>query len=71
MLLLLGAAFAVSLVVLSVGGAGADAGIALFAVGAAAALGLFALLARSKTQDRSSDDQSGSRAAASLGRVDG
>jgi hypothetical protein len=60
-LVLLVAAFAVSLVVLSVGDVRADAGIALFAVGAAAALGLFALLARSKTQDGTTDDQSGSR----------
>jgi hypothetical protein len=45
-LFVLVAAFAVSLVVLSVGGVRADAGIALFTVGAAAALGLFALLAR-------------------------
>ena len=44
-LVVLVAAFAVSLVVLSVGGVRADAGIALFALGAAAALGLFALLA--------------------------
>ena len=44
-LVVLAAAFAVSIVVLSVGGVQADAGIALFAVGAAAALGLFALLA--------------------------
>ena len=44
-LVLLVAAFAASLIVLSVGGLRADAGIALFAVGAAAALGLFALLA--------------------------
>jgi hypothetical protein len=44
-LVLLVAASASSLVVLSVGGLRADAGIALFAVGAAAALGLFALLA--------------------------
>jgi hypothetical protein len=43
---LLVAAFAASLVVLSVGGLRADAGIALFAIGAAAALGLFALIAR-------------------------
>jgi hypothetical protein len=39
------AAFAVSLVVLSVGGVQANAGIALFALGALAALGLFVLLA--------------------------
>jgi hypothetical protein len=45
-LFVLVAAFAVSLVVLTVGGVRADAGIALFTVGAAAALGLFALLAR-------------------------
>jgi hypothetical protein len=45
-LVLLVAAFAVSLVVLSVGGVRANAGIALFAVGAAAALGLLALIAR-------------------------
>lgn|GEM_PF-2293865 len=44
-LVVLAAAFAVSIVVLSVGGVQADAGIALFAVGAAAALVLFALLA--------------------------
>ena len=44
-LVLLVAAFAVSLVVLAVGGVRADAGIVLFVVGAAAALGLFALLA--------------------------
>jgi hypothetical protein len=44
-LVLLVAAFAASLVVLSAGGIRADAGLALFAVGAAAALGLFALLA--------------------------
>jgi len=48
---LLVAAFAASLVVLSVGGVRANAGIALFAVGAAAALGLFALLARARTQE--------------------
>jgi hypothetical protein len=48
---LLVAALAISLLVLSVGGVQANAGIALFALGAAAALGLFALLARSKTQD--------------------
>jgi hypothetical protein len=44
-LVLLVAAFAVSLAVLSVGGLRANAGIALFAVGAAA-LGLLALIAR-------------------------
>lgn len=43
---LLVAAFAASLVVLAVGDLRADTGIALWAVGAAAALGLFALLAR-------------------------
>ena len=48
---LLVTAFAVSVVVLSVGGVRADAGIALFALGAAAALGLFALLARGKTRE--------------------
>lgn len=42
---LLVAAFAASLVVLAVGGVQANAGIALYALGAAAALGLFALLA--------------------------
>ena len=51
MLVLLVAALAVSLVVLSVGGMQANAGIALFALGAAAALGLFALLARGRTQE--------------------
>ncbi len=45
-LVLLVAAFAVSLVVLSVGGMRTDAGIALYALGAAAALGLLALIAR-------------------------
>ena len=45
-LVLLVAAFAASLLVLSVGGLRADAGIALFAIGAAAALGLLALIAR-------------------------
>ena len=45
-LVLLVAAFASSLVVLSVGGLRANAGIALFAIGAAAALGLLALIAR-------------------------
>jgi hypothetical protein len=44
-LVLLVAAFAASLLVLSVGGLRADAGIALFAIGAAAALGLLALIA--------------------------
>lgn len=44
-LAVLAAAFAVSLVVLSVGGVRTNFGIAAFAVGAAAALGLFALLA--------------------------
>ena len=44
-LVLLVAAFASSLIVLSVGGLRADAGIALFAIGAAAALGLLALIA--------------------------
>jgi hypothetical protein len=44
-LVLLLAAFPVGLLVLTVGGVRADAGISLFAVGAAAALGLFALLA--------------------------
>jgi len=42
---LLVAAFAASIVMLSVGGLRADGGIALFAAGAAAALGLFALIA--------------------------
>jgi hypothetical protein len=70
-LALLVAAFAISFVVLTVGGVRADAGTALFAVGAAAALGLFALLARSKRQDPSSDDELDARAAAPLGRVDG
>jgi hypothetical protein len=69
-LVLLVAAFAVSLVVLSVGGVQANAGITLFAIGAAAALGLFGLLARSKTQDGSTDDQAGSRAVAPMGPVD-
>ena len=46
---LLAAAFTVSLIVLAVGGIQANAGIALYAVGAAAALGLFALIARWKT----------------------
>jgi hypothetical protein len=45
-LVLLVAAYAGSLLVLSVGGLRTDAGIALFAVGAAAALGLLALIAR-------------------------
>lgn len=45
-LVLLVAAFASSLIVLSVGGLRANAGIALFVVGAAAALGLLALIAR-------------------------
>ncbi len=44
-LVLLVAAFASSLVVLTVGGLRADTGIALFVLAAAAALGLFALLA--------------------------
>ena len=69
-LVLLVAAFAVSLVVLSVGGLQADAGIALFAVGAAAALGLFALLARSKIGGRSTADQSGVRPVAPTGPAD-
>jgi len=44
-LLLLVAAFAASVVVLASGGVRANAGIALYAAGVAAALGLFALLA--------------------------
>ena len=51
LLVLLVAALAVSLAVLSVGGMQANAGIALFALGAAAAFGLFALLARGRTQE--------------------
>ena len=44
---LLFAAFATSLVILAVGGAQPKAGIALFVIGAIAALGLFLLLAHS------------------------
>lgn len=44
---LLFAAFATSLVILAVGGAQPKAGIALFVIGAVAALGLFLLLAHS------------------------
>ena len=50
-LALLVAAFAISFVVLTVGGVRADGGVALFVIGAAAALGLFALLAHSRTKD--------------------
>lgn len=45
-LALLAAAFAASLVVLAAGGLRTDAGIGLFVLGAAAALGLLALIAR-------------------------
>jgi hypothetical protein len=61
-LLLLLVGFAVSLVVLAAGGIWADAGIVLFAIGAAAALALFALLARGKTQERRTGERSHVRA---------
>lgn len=63
-LALLVAAFAVGLVVLTVGGVRADAGVALFAVGVAAALGLFALFAGGRTREPRTEESTHVRAVA-------